>query len=108
MFLPFLHILLVWSTLISAQNVGNNPCLSLKTSLHLVNTTILDVQHITAGTTIATPGSCQSTAPVSSAACRVYAVTNTTNQSAVHWEMWLPNQWFGRFLAVGNGGLGGC
>ncbi|KAG6845487.1 hypothetical protein H0H87_008384 [Tephrocybe sp. NHM501043] len=26
----------------------------------------------------------------------------------VHAEAWLPDVWYGRFLALGNGGLGGC
>ncbi|KNZ74678.1 putative feruloyl esterase B-2 [Termitomyces sp. J132] len=33
---------------------------------------------------------------------------NTTSTSAVHAEAWLPDTWFGRFLGLGNGGLGGC
>ncbi|KAJ7249407.1 tannase and feruloyl esterase [Mycena rebaudengoi] len=84
-------------------------CLALKQSLHLENTTILDVAYITAPTNVSTPGSCQSSVPVTSAPlCRVQFVINTTPTSAVHAEAWLPDTWFGRFLATGNGGLGGC
>ncbi|KIJ49214.1 hypothetical protein M422DRAFT_28181 [Sphaerobolus stellatus SS14] len=95
---------------ISAQSfIGSQDrCLALKNTLSVENTTILDVQHIVAGSKIPTPGSCQSAATVSADVCRIYAVTNTTSQSAVHFEMWLPDQWYGRFLAVGNGGLAGC
>ncbi|KIJ56014.1 hypothetical protein M422DRAFT_219295 [Sphaerobolus stellatus SS14] len=103
-----LQLALFGASLIYAQDASSDRCLSLKDTLHLENTTILTVQRIAAGTNITTPGSCQSSAPVSANACRVLAVTNTTLQSAVHWEIWLPDQWFGRFLAVGNGGLGGC
>ncbi|GLB45545.1 putative tannase and feruloyl esterase [Lyophyllum shimeji] len=35
-------------------------------------------------------------------------VVNTTSTSSVFAEAWLPDTWYGRFLAVGNGGLGGC
>ncbi|KAJ6490683.1 tannase and feruloyl esterase [Mycena vitilis] len=83
-------------------------CLALQHSLHLENTTILDVAYITAPTNVTTPGSCQSTAQVSSALCRVQFVINTTSTSAVHAEAWLPDTWYGRFLGLGNGGLGGC
>ncbi|KAJ7330892.1 tannase and feruloyl esterase [Mycena albidolilacea] len=84
-------------------------CLSLKTSLHLDNTTILNTTYIAAPTNITTPGICQSTAPVTSAPlCRVEFVINTTSSSAVHAEAWLPDTWYGRFLEVGDGGLGGC
>jgi hypothetical protein len=34
--------------------------------------------------------------------------TNTSNSSSVQIEAWLPDSWNGRFLASGNGGIGGC
>ncbi|KAJ6556048.1 tannase and feruloyl esterase [Mycena capillaripes] len=84
-------------------------CLALQHSLHLENTTILNATYIAAPTTVATPGTCQSTAPVTAAPlCRLQFVINTTSTSAVHAEAWLPDTWFGRFLGLGNGGLGGC
>ncbi|KAJ7087920.1 tannase and feruloyl esterase [Mycena belliarum] len=94
------------------MDLGLDPsarCLALQQSLQLENTTVLDVAYIPAPTNVSTPGSCQSTAPVTSAPlCRVQFVINTTSTSAVHAEAWLPDTWFGRFLATGNGGLGGC
>ena len=83
-------------------------CNALKDTLSLENTTILDVEYITGPANISTPGSCQSVALASSSVCRVYFVINTTSTSAVHAEAWLPDTWFGRFLGLGNGGLGGC
>ncbi|KAJ6530000.1 tannase and feruloyl esterase [Mycena vulgaris] len=84
-------------------------CLALKHSLHLENTTILNVAYIAGPTNVTTPGTCQSTAPVTAAPlCRIQFVINTTSSSAVHAEAWLPDTWFGRFLGLGNGGLGGC
>ncbi|KAJ7436085.1 tannase and feruloyl esterase [Mycena galericulata] len=84
-------------------------CLALQHSLHLENTTILNVTYILAATNVSTPGVCQSTAPVTAAPlCRVQFVIQTTSSSAVHAEAWLPDIWFGRFLGLGNGGLGGC
>ncbi|KAJ6514194.1 tannase and feruloyl esterase [Mycena vitilis] len=84
-------------------------CLALQRSLHLENTTILKVAYIAAPTNVTTPGTCQSTAPVTAVPlCRVQFVINTTSTSAVHAEAWLPDTWFGRFLGLGNGGLGGC
>ncbi|KAJ7624364.1 tannase and feruloyl esterase [Roridomyces roridus] len=84
-------------------------CLGLQKSLHLENTTILNVAYIAAPTNVSTPGSCQSTAVVTAAPlCRVQFVINTTATSAVHAEAWLPDTWFGRMLGLGNGGLGGC
>ncbi|KAJ6556128.1 tannase and feruloyl esterase [Mycena capillaripes] len=84
-------------------------CLALQHSLHLENTTVLNVAYIAAPTNVTTPGTCQSTAPVTAAPlCRVQFVINTTSTSAVHAEAWLPDTWFGRFLGLGNGGLAGC
>ncbi|KAF8510909.1 tannase and feruloyl esterase [Gautieria morchelliformis] len=83
-------------------------CAALKTQLRLENTTILAATHVAAGTNVTTPGSCQSIAFSTVAVCRVQAVVNTTATSAVHFEAWLPDVWFGRFLGLGNGGLGGC
>ncbi|KAF8580535.1 tannase and feruloyl esterase [Ramaria rubella] len=91
-----------------AQSSPSHNCAALKGRLHLQNTTIIDVTHIAAGSNITTPGSCQSNAISTVAACRVQAVVNTTATSAVHFEVWLPDQWFGRFLGLGNGALGGC
>ncbi|KAJ7907545.1 tannase and feruloyl esterase [Mycena leptocephala] len=94
-------------------------CLALQNRLHLENTTILNVTYVAAPTNVTTPGSCQLTAPVNappvstvpvSAAplCRIQFVIHTTTTSAVHAEAWLPDTWYGRFLGLGNGGLGGC
>lgn len=55
-----------------------------------------------------TPGSCQSSAPVTASVCRVQFVVQTSSKSQVHAEAWLPDEWFGRFLGLGNGGVGGC
>ena len=42
--------------------------------------------------------------------CRVVAIVPTSNRSEVYLEAWLPDAdaWTGRFLAIGNVGLGGC
>ncbi|KAJ6569732.1 tannase and feruloyl esterase [Mycena vulgaris] len=92
-----------------ASAAQSTKCLALKHSLHLENTTILNVTYVAAPTNVSTPGVCQSSAPVSAAPlCRVQFIINTTATSAVHAETWLPDTWFGRFLGLGNGGLGGC
>ncbi|KAJ7249442.1 tannase and feruloyl esterase [Mycena rebaudengoi] len=86
-------------------------CLALQQNLRLENTTILNVTYITAPTIVTTLGSCPGllSAPVTSAPlCRIQFVVNTTSTSAVRAEAWLPDTWFGRFMATGNGGLGGC
>ncbi|KAF8516430.1 tannase and feruloyl esterase [Hysterangium stoloniferum] len=83
-------------------------CLDLTMTLTIANTTILEAQYVASGETISTYGSCQSAAVPTSSTCRVLGVVSTSSTSNVHFEMWLPDTWFGRFLGVGNGGLGGC
>ncbi|KAK6992782.1 hypothetical protein R3P38DRAFT_2569070, partial [Favolaschia claudopus] len=83
-------------------------CLLLVSHLKLENTTIIDASYVAAGSKVSTLGTCQDTADVNVPLCRVQFVTNTTNTSMVHAEAWLPDEWYGRFLGLGNGGLGGC
>jgi len=40
--------------------------------------------------------------------CRVALSIQTSNQSNIAFEAWLPETWSGRFLATGNGGIDGC
>lgn len=40
--------------------------------------------------------------------CRVEIVRHTTNTSTIRGEAWLPDEWYGRILGLGNSGLGGC
>ncbi|KAJ7857303.1 tannase and feruloyl esterase [Mycena olivaceomarginata] len=85
-------------------------CLALKSSLNVENTTIMDVSYVPAGSKVATFGTCDAdgSADVSESLCRVQFFTNTSTTSVVHGEAWLPDEWYGRFLGLGNQGLGGC
>lgn len=40
--------------------------------------------------------------------CRLHLRVETTSTSEVHIEVWLPENWTGRLLTTGNGGLAGC
>ena len=40
--------------------------------------------------------------------CRLVLQVPTSNSSSVQMEIWLPEEWSGRFLSTGNGGLAGC
>ncbi|KAJ7727779.1 tannase and feruloyl esterase [Mycena metata] len=86
-------------------------CLALKSSLKLENTTVTDTSYVLVGSTIGGTGHWQCSwgkTSVHTAVCRVQFFTNTTDTSSVRAEAWLPDEWYGRFLATGNGGLGGC
>ncbi|KAJ7641390.1 tannase and feruloyl esterase, partial [Roridomyces roridus] len=83
-------------------------CLALQHSLHLENTTILDVSYHPSPSTVACQGTCQTTANTSAPFCRVQFKTTTSSMSGFTAEAWLPDEWYGRFMSVGNGGLNGC
>ncbi|KAK7046620.1 carboxylic ester hydrolase [Favolaschia claudopus] len=84
-------------------------CLSLRSSgLNIENTTILDVSYAPAGSQVSTLGICADIANVTVSVCRVQFLTNTSESSVVYGEAWLPDEWYGRFLGLGNGGLNGC
>jgi feruloyl esterase len=80
-------------------------CGALK-NLALENTTILVAEAVTSGTLAVS----DQAPPVQGlpAFCRVAGVTRPTSDSAIHFEVWMPEQdWNGRFLGTGNGGFAG-
>ncbi|KAJ6493010.1 tannase and feruloyl esterase [Mycena sanguinolenta] len=83
-------------------------CLSLKSTLVLENTTILDVSYVSGGSKLKLHGNCVPKAVVTTPLCRVQFSTNTSHTSSIRAEAWLPDEWYGRVLGIGNGGLGGC
>ncbi|KAJ7059797.1 tannase and feruloyl esterase [Mycena amicta] len=104
-FLPNLLASLVhWSV----PSIHESACLSLKSGLHLENTTITQVSYVYAGSRISIPGPCTASTDVGTSVCRIEFSTQTSETSSVRAEAWLPDEWYGRFLALGNGGLGGC
>jgi hypothetical protein len=92
----------------AADRDHKSACTQLAQSLKLQNTTILSVSYVEANSIVSTAGSCQSNATVSSGLCRVYAQVNTSSTSRTKFEMWLPDEYYGRFITVGNGGINGC
>src|SRR4051812_30811167 len=40
--------------------------------------------------------------------CRVEAVANPVPDSVIDFEVWIPEQWNGKFQGVGNGGYSGA
>jgi feruloyl esterase len=46
--------------------------------------------------------------PIPIGVCRLNLRVETTERSEVYMEVWLPENWEGRLLTTGNGGLAGC
>ncbi|OCB90695.1 tannase and feruloyl esterase [Sanghuangporus baumii] len=76
--------------------------------LSSISAIILNATYYENATEVETLGVCTPIAQISEPLCRVQFVVNTSSVSAVTAEAWLPTSWSGRFLALGNGGLGGC
>ncbi|KAH7161112.1 tannase and feruloyl esterase [Dactylonectria macrodidyma] len=87
-------------------------CDSLKWRLSLPNTKVLETTFVAAGTNLTFPdndATCgRGSQVVSANICRVSLFVTTSPTSNVSMEAWLPLDWNGRFLGVGNGGLAGC
>ncbi|KAK7063616.1 carboxylic ester hydrolase [Favolaschia claudopus] len=99
------------TTGVAASNFPH-ACSSLASRLSIPNTTISSTSFVAAGTNLTFPTLDPSCAPlfqvVSSDVCRVVLDIATSNRSRTVTEVWLPSNWTGRFLATGNGGIGGC
>ncbi|KAF3769552.1 hypothetical protein M406DRAFT_58845 [Cryphonectria parasitica EP155] len=78
----------------------------------IANATVTNHAFIGAGTSITLTGNDASCAQTSQTVpvdlCRVSLQISTSNRSGVVAEVWLPEDWNGRLVTTGNGGLGGC
>lgn len=87
-------------------------CSGLYQQLNLPNVTIHETRHVSAGTNLTFPNDHPTCSPrsqvVSTDVCQVSLTATTGPQSQVRFQMWLPLNWNGRFLGVGNGGMSGC
>ncbi|KAI0002380.1 tannase and feruloyl esterase [Xylariaceae sp. FL0662B] len=92
-------------------------CVKLAATLCIPNTHVQLTQYVKAGTNLSIPDYPQEcvlgigAAPYQVAPadlCRVALRIDTSAQSEMTLEAWLPVNWTGRFLSGGNGGFTGC
>lgn len=87
-------------------------CLSLAPETHFFNSSLTVLEYVAAGTNLTFPENdptCnRSSQVVPVDLCRVGLSIPPSNRSSISFEMWLPENWKGRFLASGNGGIDGC
>ena len=87
-------------------------CLSFSPEAYIYNSSRHILDYVPAGTNISLPDNdptCMrpnQSVPVD--LCRIALGIPTSNRSSVVFELWLPEDWSGRFLATGNGGIDGC
>lgn len=96
----------------SASKSFEEKCLSFKPENFVKGATRNVLQYVPAGTTLNFPdndATCnRGSQAVSKDLCRVALEIKTSKQSSIAFEAWLPEDWSGRFLATGNGGIDGC
>ncbi|KAH8897927.1 tannase and feruloyl esterase [Thozetella sp. PMI_491] len=87
-------------------------CLSLANNVVINGASSLSSEFVEANSTLffpdADPSCGRTSQAVSVNLCRLTAQVATSSRSSIRLEVWLPEQWTGRFLSTGNGGLGGC
>ncbi|OCL07972.1 tannase and feruloyl esterase [Glonium stellatum] len=97
--------------LITSPNF-NLTCLSFQPKKYLPDSTLKILEYVPASKNLTFPGndpSCGRTSQVVLAdLCRVALSIPTSNRSGIIFEIWLPENWNGRFLGTGNGGIDGC
>ncbi|KAF2703016.1 putative feruloyl esterase B-2 [Pleomassaria siparia CBS 279.74] len=116
--LPLLPLVLLATATATTTATANatafsEKCTAFASSLALGNSTyrVTMAQYVPAtsyinATAEGRDASCDGYVPVDM--CRVGLTVATSGASEVVVETWLPEDWNGRFLGTGNGGLGGC
>lgn len=77
----------------------------------IANATVTNHAFIAGGTSLNLTGNdiCgQTSQAVPVDLCRVSLQISTSNRSGVVAEVWMPQNWNGRIVTTGNGGLAGC
>ncbi|CZT20544.1 related to feruloyl esterase B precursor [Ramularia collo-cygni] len=112
-------LLVAWALLINISTGSTvrhqsfrSRCLSFAPETHIQHSRRTILEYVTAGTNLTlddNDSSCKRPSQVvATDICRVALSVATTHRSSITFELWLPDQWSGRFLATGNGGVDGC
>jgi len=100
------------SQMVAGSAIFQRKCLAFQPANHIDSATLNVLQFVAAGTTIALPdndATCnRASQTVSADLCRIALTIRTSNSSSIVFEAWFPENWSGRFLATGNGGIDGC
>jgi feruloyl esterase len=87
-------------------------CLAFKPHYHIQNSTLNVLEYVAAGSNVTfrdNSATCNRASQVVSVhICRIALEILTSETSRITFEAWFPEDWSGRFLATGNGGIDGC
>ena len=105
--------LTLWLPLaVHAVDSFQDRCLSFTPEDHAYNSSRYVLAYVAAGTNLTLPDNDPTCSRPSQLVpvdlCRVALSIPTSNRSSISFELWLPEEWSGRFLATGNGGIDGC
>lgn len=104
--------LIALSQTAAASTAFEQKCLSFRPEQYIDGATRNVLQFVTAGTNLTFPDNdetCNRANQVVSAdLCRIALSIKTSQTSNIVFEAWFPEDWSGRFLATGNGGIDGC
>jgi feruloyl esterase len=96
----------------TSVNDFNSKCAAIASGLSIEHGVVHFSEFVAAGTNLSLtendPSCTQSFIPVTADICRIALTVSTSERSGFNMEAWLPSNWTGRFLSVGNGGLNGC
>jgi feruloyl esterase len=113
MFATLLSVSLVAASQTAAVLTSfEDKCLSFRPEKYVEGATRNVLQFVTTGTTLTFPdndATCnRASQAVSTDLCRIALSISTSKTSNISFEAWFPEDWSGRFLATGNGGIDGC
>jgi hypothetical protein len=95
-----------------ASTAFETKCLAFRPEKYIDGATRNVLEYVSAGTTLSFPdndATCnRGTQAVSVDLCRIALKIKTSPTSNIVFEAWFPDNWSGRFLATGNGGIDGC
>lgn len=104
--------LVLLSTPAAGSSEFEKRCLSLEPERFVPGATRNVLEYVAANTTLTFPDNVAAcnrrTQKVAASICRMALSIKTSDRSNVAFEAWLPENWSGRFLATGNGGIDGC
>ncbi|KAJ4349266.1 hypothetical protein N0V95_004696 [Ascochyta clinopodiicola] len=104
--------LFLLSSPVLGSSAFEKKCLAFKPEKLVSGATRNVLEYVPAGTTLRFPdnvAACnRGSQAVTANVCRMALSIKTSQRSNITFEAWLPEDWSGRFLATGNGGIDGC
>ncbi|QDS76766.1 hypothetical protein FKW77_001803 [Venturia effusa] len=88
-------------------NDTHAPNTTISLSQYVPGGTVIDLSSVVNSTCLG-PNATPVTQKVSFDTCRVAAYTKTSERSGIHYGLWMPRSWSGRFMSHGNARLSGC